>query len=620
MTRCLFSFLVLLAGPQAAQDDRILERADQILEEAKAAYESARETSSVVGFVDAGFKLEEARIKYFVVQEIGSPEKQKLAADRLRAVNQLSKLIHDGKTAISGKPGDAPVKPEDPAPVDPVKPAAPAPAPAAVDVSKRASVPDAARQKEAEKLLKDLYKEQYAKKAPADRLALARTLLDQARKSKDDPVSVWVCCREAQDLAAQVCDVRTLTAAIDETARVFDIDPLPARTAGLAAAGKAVKSAEEAALLAMALDKLIDELLAADQYDAADKAAASALQFARKSNDVRLAARATARAKDVTEAKSRFQSMKNVLQTLAKTPEDAGANSEMGQFLCFVKGNWDLGLRFVVKGSDAGMKALAEKELGLASNPADLAAVADGWYDLGEKEKAAYRKSQLLGHARTLYEVAVNDAVGLARARIEKRLDQIQTAIGLAPGGAINLLRLIDLKKDAIAGDWKLDGTAVVSDASDAPRIEFPYQPPEEYDFRIVFTRRGGEILDVFQILAGGGKQFLWLSGGKNGVFGFGMVQGKWAPQPVNPTFVRGPTTGVADVTQTSLVEVRKDGVKAYLDGKLISQWKVYSDFSMNASYALRDEKRLGIGTYRTVTAFQKIEVVEVTGKGKLFR
>ena len=612
--------LLLFLAPQA-QDDQILERADKILEEAKAAYESAREKSSAAGFVDAGFKLEEARIKYFVLQEIGSAEKQKIAGDRLRAVNQLSKLIHDGKVAIAGKSGETP-RPADAPPPDPAaKPEAPPPPPPVpVDVSKRAAVPDAAKQKDAEKLLKDLFKDQYAKKAPADRQALARSLLDQARKSKDDPVSVWVCCREAQDLAAQTCDVKTLIAAIDETSRAFDVDALAMKTAGLAAAGKAAKSADDVAGLATALDRLVDELMAADQYDAADKAATSAVQYAKRSNDPRLVLRATARAKDVTEAKTRFQAIKNVLQTLARNPDDPGANLEMGQFLCFVKGNWDLGLRFLVKGSDATLKSLAEKELGNPVASADQAAVADGWFDLSEKEKVPYRKNQLMSHARMMYESAVVDAVGLARARIEKRLDQIEAAVGLMPGAPINLLRMIDLKRDVIAGEWKRDGAAVVSDTSDAPRLEFPYQPPEEYDFRIVFTRRDGEILDVFQILAGGGKQFMWLTGGRNGVFGFGMVQGKWAPNPTNPTFVRGPTTGIAGATQTSLVEVRKDGVKAYLDGKLISQWKTYADFSMNATYALRDEKRLGIGTYKTATAFQKIEVVEVTGRGKILK
>jgi len=53
------------------QDDKILERGDSLLEEAKSAYEEARTKSSVPGFVEAGFKLEEARIKFIVLQEIG---------------------------------------------------------------------------------------------------------------------------------------------------------------------------------------------------------------------------------------------------------------------------------------------------------------------------------------------------------------------------------------------------------------------------------------------------------------------------------------------------------------------------------------------------------------------
>src|SRR6185436_6042126 len=134
---------------QANQDDAILEKGDKVFAEAKAAYELAREKSSVEAFLDAGFKLEEARIKYIVVQEIGSPEKQKIAADRLRAVNQLGKLIHDGKVAVTGKAVDAPTSDPAPSPTDPGKSAPP---PAALDITVRPPLPDAARLREAEKL------------------------------------------------------------------------------------------------------------------------------------------------------------------------------------------------------------------------------------------------------------------------------------------------------------------------------------------------------------------------------------------------------------------------------------------------------------------------------------
>src|SRR5882757_2387396 len=120
----LMSILLLGSAGNAqqgsGQDDAILEKGDKLIEEAKASYEEARSKSSVAAFVDAGFKLEEARIKFIVLQEIGSPEKQKIATDRMRAINQLSKLIHDGKVAISGSPAESadpsPPKPGEPAP------------------------------------------------------------------------------------------------------------------------------------------------------------------------------------------------------------------------------------------------------------------------------------------------------------------------------------------------------------------------------------------------------------------------------------------------------------------------------------------------------------------------
>src|SRR6185295_17821108 len=106
-----FALAVLLLLPQQVtpQDlNKILERADKLLEESKTAYQTAAANSSAEAFVDAGFKLEEARIKYLVLQEIGSGDIQKTAADRLRAVNQLGKLIHDGRVAVSGSPAAAP--------------------------------------------------------------------------------------------------------------------------------------------------------------------------------------------------------------------------------------------------------------------------------------------------------------------------------------------------------------------------------------------------------------------------------------------------------------------------------------------------------------------------------
>src|SRR5579859_4754655 len=48
------------------------------------------------------------------------------------------------------------------------------------------------------------------------------------------------------------------------------------------------------------------------------------------------------------------------------------------------------------------IKGLAEKELALSAQPGERLAVADGWWDLAEKEKSPLRKGQMQRHCRSL--------------------------------------------------------------------------------------------------------------------------------------------------------------------------------------------------------------------------
>jgi hypothetical protein len=128
-----------------------------------------------------------------------------------------------------------------------------------------------------------------------------------------------------------------------------------------------------------------------------------------------------------------FLGLKRNLETLAKNPEDGGANAEMGKYLCFAKGSWDLGLRFIVKGSDAALKNLAEKDIASVASSADRVAVGDGWYDLAEKEKSTLRKYQMSQRAKILYASALPDATAVVKAKLEKRIDLIEN-FGALPG------------------------------------------------------------------------------------------------------------------------------------------------------------------------------------------
>jgi hypothetical protein len=602
--------------------DVLLERADKLLEEAKSFYEEARAKSSVNAFVEAGFKLEEARIKYLVLQEIGSTEKQKTSADRLRSVNQLSKLIHDGKVAITGKPAEPPkAKPAEAGEEAP--PANPAPVKPVAEVMKRSPVPDASRQREAEKQVKELFREEYSKKTPADRKKLARLLLEQTGKSYEDPAAVWVLCRESQDLAVQTCDIPTLTGCLDLVARYFDVDPATTKAAALTAAARSAKAPEESALLADALLAVVDDLAAADLYDAADKAAATALQHARKASDSMLVARASTRSKEVAEAKMLFQAMKGVLQTLAKSPEDPAANLEMGQYLCYVKGSWDLGLRFMAKGSDAALKSLAEKELSNLIQGADWAGVADGWWDLAEKEKSPLRKSQLYSHAKFLYEAVPADAPPLIRARITKRLSTLPQAGLTLP--YVDLLPLINLKKDVYSGAWKLEGGKLISPAGSDParfdHLRIPYMPPAEYDLRLLVEWKGdlsaySQSLDICLVGPSGHFSVVFDAWG-GGVFINAIDNAKpYEHETAYKTQVFAPGK-----PRSIVCSVRRGGISVSLDGTVVLKWsgdmtKLKNTVFAYAYGAITDHRCLSFSTWVSYQ-FSKIELVPISGQGK---
>ena len=602
---CVLAWAILV---QQADVDAILAKADALLEEAKTAYEHARSTSTVTAFVEAGFKLEEARIKYLVIQEIGQGEKQKLAADRLRAVNQLNKLVNDGKVAVMNPPA---AKPADPAAPDP------GPAPPPVDVSKRAAVPDTAKQKEAEKLVRDLFKQEYAKKSPTDRKALARQLLDQAAKSVDDPAGCWVLCREAEDVALQIGDVEAAVRAAERRAEMFDIDVLPSRGAVLTAAAKTVKSPEDAGTLAEALLKHVDELVRADQYEPADKSATAAVAHAKKANDPGLAARASTRAKEVAEMKSLFQAQKSVLEKLAKDGEDPGANLEMGKFLCYVKGSWDLGLRFMVKGSDPALKALAEKELAYPEPIAERLAVADGWYDVGEKEKSPLRKSQLLAHARVLYEALLPSTTALVRAKVEKRLDGM--AADGPPTSVVDLLRLIDPKRDAFLGEWSFDGKALVcGQPIMCARLQVPYEPPEEYDLTVVAERKEGSHV-LYVGLAGPAFQgYVGIDDWRGTVTGIARVDGKTTKD--NETAVPGKIF-TNDRPCTIVCAVRKDSITVTIDGRKVTSFKGgMTRISNDPLLAMPNRRALWIGATDCRFVISKIQLKPLSTPGKATR
>jgi predicted Ser/Thr protein kinase len=189
---------------------------------------------------------------------------------------------------------------------------------------------------------------------------------------------------------------------------------------------------------------------------------------------------------------------------------------------------------------------------------------------------------------------------------------------------AVNLIPLIDLDKDGFKGDWKIEHGAFVTSGT-CPKgirghalLEIPYQPPAEYDFRVVFTPLSGNT-DVSQVLTRNGRSCgLFIGALFNKAIGFSLVNDEHVNSRQNPSCVN--FDGLRNNQKyISVVSVRNDGVKAYLNGKLVTQLRTPPDVVSPYPYCrLRDDSLLGVGAYLRTVAFHGMEVLEITGKGRV--
>jgi hypothetical protein len=424
----------------------------------------------------------------------------------------------------------------------------------------RAPAPDAAAQKEAEKSIRDVFKDEYAKRSTADKTALAKKLLEQGIQTKDDPASQFVLFRESRDAAAQAGDVETAMQAIDELAARFAVDAPSMRSAAVATISKNAKSPEELTPLAKLLLKSAEDALAKDQFDAAEKGIESAIALAKRAKDVPLVARAEVQKKVIADFKAKFEKVKKSKEVLASTPNDPPASTLVGEYECLQKGNWKDGLPLLAQGSDSALKTLAQRDLAKPEGAAEQAAVADGWWDLGEKLTGNAR-DQAKARALGWYESSVPRLTGLAKAKVDQRLAALR-AEKLAAGD------WIDVSDPRLFGQGGKAGDPVTVTAVPGAALQLPLEkfPKGEFDGFSVRARQGeGDVMSL--VIFEGDQRAATLSASRVR-FGLAHAQGvkSWNHDIDGPVAKRG------ECVMTVLL---KEGhYVAYMDGQELGKVK----------------------------------------------
>lgn len=485
----------------------------------------------------------------------------------------------------------------------------------------RAKVPDPAAQKEAEKLVREVFRDEFSRKGRPERLSLARKLLSQATETKDDPATRFVLLSQASELAGQAGNASLALQAIGELEAGFQVDPVRLKENALEVAATNSTSAEDQQSLSEAALQVADEAISREAYDSAEKLARMSGVSARKAKNIALATRADLKLKEVSDLRTRAEKIKRARDVLSSSPEDPAANGQVGFYLCVNLGQWEQGLPLLAKADNPGAKALAARDLKQPQETSQQVALGDGWWDLGEKEDATTRMA-LRKRASFWYAKAAPNVTGLAKAKIEKRLAEIPGA-KLAPG-AIELLRLVDPGKDAVVGEWVFEGTTLVcAKAVSAARIQIPYIPPEEYDLSVVLERKSGS-QGANVGLSNGTVQFhLVIDSFEQNKYasGLSLIDGRLPILPIRNETTREGALLPKDRPVTIEAFVRKTGVKMVADGVTIFDWSGdLSRLSNLDQLKVPNPRTLYLCGWDAKYHFSKMVLTPISGKGERLR
>lgn len=477
----------------------------------------------------------------------------------------------------------------------------------------RQAIPDDAAQQAVKKQLKEVFEKEYAAAArPEGRKILAQQLIAEAIRSNLDAPERYVMLAEAAEMAAGAGESKLLDQALTALVEDYELPNWNLPLELFAQFATASKSAEARDKFSALATEWSQRAVDTNQYDAALKLATNAANAVAKSRDVDARKRATAYRDSVQQMQLGWNASRDALEVLKKTPDDAAANLTVGKFLCFSKQEWDAGLAHLAQGSNPTLQKLASDDLKLPTTSAPRLALGDQWYAVGEK-LAGGEKTAAQDRAAYWYLQAEAELQGLEKARVLKKLKEL--------GVVIDLLSMFKPSRTNSRGNWQVDKKALISPTDALAAVQFPYEPPTEYDIIVTAQRIKSEQSTtegqdgIIFGLSHAGKQFLvvadWYMHGRGKALAVCDVDGG---MPSDQTRMLSYLSLFGQQSVKVVVRVRKDRIKVEADGKVMLDCPVdYARLSVPQQWKPSDSTQLFIGTQLCSFRITQFDVVQVT-------
>jgi len=402
----------------------------------------------------------------------------------------------------------------------------------------RLPVPEEADWQKAIEELRKIFADEYAAANRLEgKLALTEALLKQAETSKADPVARYVLLREALRLAVESGKIQFAYDALKPIIDDYEVDAWKERVTSLEELAETVRDNENRHLVAGAALDLVEPAIEENCFEEAARLAAVGLAAATRGRDIELRKRARRVRDRARQRLAEWNEVRPALDTLAQRPDDSEANLDAGRYFCFVRGDWQRGLPYLAKGSDAALRTAAEADLDAPAEAAGQTKLGDSWWTLAEGLTALAEQRAARVRAGHWYRLARPRLAGLEKVRVDKRLDEIAkppAASGnpvddakVTRGRWVDLLGLVDLKRDTLKGAWQRIPKGITSVGSEGASVALPVLVEGSYDLEVEFVRHSGTDTMGIGLPVGPEVCTLCLSGWNGGGSSLTRIDGK---------------------------------------------------------------------------------------------
>lgn len=479
----------------------------------------------------------------------------------------------------------------------------------------RHPVPDANAQRDAAKLVAEVYKSDLAAaKSAESKPALARKLIKAASETTGEVAGRHAMLSLARSLAADGGDAVLALDVVEQLAAAFQVDALPL---AIESGRVAIRVANPAASKAVAprFLALCRTAVGEDRYDLATQCADLLITAARRSGDGPAVADATLVSRDVAAIQQAHRDLATAKAFFDRNPKDPDMSLAVGRFLALMKGDWAGGLPLLGRSSDPMFVALVAREQSGPATAEQRLGVADGWWDVSDKQTGLMQRRARV-HAAQWYTDAIPGLQGLARAKAETRVKETASAGGLAAAGpgpttrpssnAVELVKLIDLARDVtkLPEQWSKSDAGIIADGTKGwTGLRLPNTPKGDYDMTVRFTRlEGNGWIEVYAKHSNRLVGFLALYEGKL------LASATSDGQRVQLTRTGSDFKPVAAGAQNTMVmQVRKDRISISVNGTPVIEH--HHDLTKMKP---QSADNLMLAVHHAKVRYESVELVEV--------